>query len=90
MSPLSRRGFLSSVASAAVVASLPGVLTAQTRPRRFVIREDRFGRMFPELDPFFRENSRRLQDAMMAIGQRGGMLDAQDELGMAASRPRST
>jgi hypothetical protein len=66
-----------------VVVGLPRTLTAQPQKssKRFVIREDRFGRMFPDLKPFFKENSDKLQSAMMAIGQRGGMLDAEDELG---------
>jgi len=80
----SRRKFIASVAAVAAAASIPGVASAQ-RPRdrapRFVIREDRFGRMFPDLDPFFRENSTSLQNALRDIGKLGGMLDAGDELG---------
>jgi len=45
-----------------------------------VIHEDRFGRMFPGVEPFFRENSPRLQEALRDIGKREGMLDALDEL----------
>jgi hypothetical protein len=37
--------------------------------------------MFPDLDPFFRENTRRLQDALKDIGKLGGRLDARDQLG---------
>ena len=37
--------------------------------------------MFPGLEPFFRENSRRLQEALRDIGKPGGILDAEDELG---------
>ena len=69
------------MASAVVVSSVPSALTAQPSSRRFAIREDRFGRMFPGLDPFFRENNRRLQEAMKEIGEPGGLLDAGDELG---------
>jgi hypothetical protein len=64
-----------------VASGVPGVLRAQPSSRRFVIREDRFGRMFPGLEPFFRENSRRLQEALRDIGKPGGILDAEDELG---------
>ena len=53
-SPLTRRRFLASAATAAVASGLPRALTAQPVRRRFVIREDRFGRMFPGLEPFFR------------------------------------
>ena len=55
---------------------------AQAQRQRFVrIREDRFGRMFPNLDPFFRENTPALQAALRDIGKPGGILDARDELG---------
>ena len=46
----------------------------QPSAQRFVIREDRFGRMFPALDPFFRDNSSRLRAAMQDIGKVGGIL----------------
>jgi hypothetical protein len=79
---LSRRRFLASAAAAAVASGLPRGLTAQQPSgQRFVIREDRFGRMFPGVPPFFRENSRRLQEALREIGEKGGMLDARDKLG---------
>ena len=81
-SAVSRRRFLASAAAAAVATGLPRGLTAQPPSgRRFVIREDRFGRMFPGVEPFFRENTPRLQEALRDIGKPGGMLDAQDELG---------
>jgi hypothetical protein len=81
-SAVSRRRFLASAAAAAVATGLPPGLTAQPPSgRRFVIREDRFGRMFPGVEPFFRENTPRLQEALRDIGKPGGMLDAQDELG---------
>ena len=80
--PLNRRRFLASAAAAAVASGLPRGLRAQPPSgRRFVIREDRFGRMFPGVEPFFRENSPRLQEALRDIGKREGMLDALDELG---------
>jgi hypothetical protein len=37
--------------------------------------------MFPGVEPFFRENTPRLQEALRDIGKPGGLLDAQDELG---------
>jgi len=46
---------------------------AQSRPRRFVLREDRFGRVFPALPPVrgSEPGSGRGRD----IGKFGGMLD---------------
>ena len=82
---LSRRKFLGALGAGAVASSTSSLLLgrtahAQQQARRFVIREDRFGRLFPELDPFFMENSARLQAALRDIGRPGGMLDARDEL----------
>ncbi len=49
----------------------------------FVLRPEVFGRMFPTLDPFFeRASDERASDglnrALIAIGKRGGVLDAGD------------
>jgi hypothetical protein len=54
---------------------------ADERGRRFVIREDRFGRIFPELPPFFTAVTDELKAAMLEIGRPGGLLDAKDDLG---------
>jgi hypothetical protein len=87
MSSISRRHFLGSLGAGALVSSAPGALflpaahaQRSARPRRFVIREDRFGRIFPQLDPFHPEASPRLLAALREIGEPGGMLDAQDAL----------
>ena len=83
--PISRRHFLGAVGAAVVAANASSSLlapVAQAQSDRFVrIREDRFGRMFPNLDPFFRENTPALQAALRDIGKPGGILDARDELG---------
>jgi hypothetical protein len=80
---LSRRTFLRSTALGLVASRASGLVgstaAAQSRPPRFVIREDRFGRMFPGLPPFA-ESSRRLQAALMDLGKPGGALDANDDL----------
>ena len=82
---MSRRHFLGAVSAGVVAASASSSLlapVAQAQRQRFVrIREDRFGRMFPNLDPFFRENTPALQAALRDIGKPGGILDARDELG---------
>jgi Animal haem peroxidase len=83
---LSRRKFLGVIGKGAAVLGMPnflgvnGALSAQpSRQRRFVIREDRFGRMFPELPPFA-ESSNQLSAALMELGKPGGILDAKDNL----------
>jgi hypothetical protein len=81
---LSRRKFLGTLGAVAVAVSTPGFFTArdalaQSPPKRFVIREDRFGRIFPDLPPFATP-SPALEAAMRDIGKPGGMLDAKDDL----------
>jgi hypothetical protein len=80
---ISRRTFLAGVGTGAVMAAtsslLPAGALAQSRPRHFVLREDRFGRIFPNLPPFA-EASRTLDAALRDIGKPGGMLDAKDDL----------
>ena len=82
---LSRRKFLSAVGKGAVALAAPAVFgirparAQQARTRRFVIAEDRFGRMFPQL-PSFAESSNGLETALLEIGKPGGILDAKDAL----------
>jgi hypothetical protein len=85
--PINRRRFLGGLGAVAVASTGAGTLgtwsahaQAPPRPRRFVIREDRFGRMFPQLDPFFDDVSPRLLNALREIGKPGGILDARDAL----------
>ena len=86
LTSIGRRRFLQTLAAGALVVSGPSALvraTAQAapaRPPRFVIREDRFGRMFPDLGPFVRDVSPRLLAALREIGQPGGIMDAGDNL----------
>src|SRR4051812_31344393 len=81
---MNRRTFLRTVGTGAVLAGSTelfmarGVL-ADTRPRAFVLREDRFGRIFPHL-PSFATPSPALEAALRDIGKPGGMLDARDNL----------
>jgi hypothetical protein len=83
-SRVSRRTFLRALGTGAVAASTSGLLTARGVPaqphqRRFVIREDRFGRIFPNLPPFATP-SPALDAALRDIGKPGGILDANDNL----------
>lgn len=48
-------------------------------PRRLFVREDRFGRMFPDLPPFAAPSA-ALTAALLEIGKAGGILDAKDDL----------
>jgi hypothetical protein len=82
---LSRRTFLRAVGLGAIASSAPGLVRGAAhaqpppRPSRFVMREDRFGRMFPQLRSFA-EPSARLQEALLELGKPGGPLDARDAL----------
>jgi hypothetical protein len=83
---ISRRRFLGAVGKGAVALSMPNILgvhaalgAQQSQRRRFVIREDRFGRIFPNLPPFA-ERSSKLEAALMELGKPGGILDAKDDL----------
>jgi hypothetical protein len=89
---ISRRKFLAAVGAAAATMYAPTVLRrsavgAQPSPhgRRFVIREDRFGRMFPDLPPFA-QPSETLSKALLEMGKPGGILDANDKLSEGAVR----
>jgi len=80
-----RRRFLGALGMGAIasgasslIAPFPAV-AQRSRPRAFVIREDRFGRMFPNLRPFA-DSSPRLLNALREIGKPGGILDAADDL----------
>jgi heme peroxidase len=80
-----RRRFLGALGVGAIasgasslIAPVPAV-AQRSRPRAFVIREDRFGRMFPNLRPFA-DSSPRLLNALREIGKPGGILDAADDL----------
>ena len=84
---LNRRRFLKVVGTAAITAGMAPVLStrpAAAQARRFVIREDRFGRIFPTLPAFDSHITADKRDAFTAalrdIGRPGGMLDAQDAL----------
>ena len=82
---ISRRKFLEAIGTGVVALGMPNALAvrtahaAQQGQRRYVIREDRFGRIFPQLPPFA-ESSPELKAALLEIGKPGGILDAKDNL----------
>jgi hypothetical protein len=78
---LSRRGFIGALGAGAMapgVCMMAGAANAQTA-NAFTIREDRFGRIFPDLPPFATP-SPALTAALTEIGKPGGMMDAKDQL----------
>jgi hypothetical protein len=80
---LSRRGFLAAGLGAAGVATLrPAEALASVITEAAggsVQASDTFGRIF-SLQPFADFNAPSLKTALMAMGQKGGVLDAQDNL----------
>jgi Animal haem peroxidase len=82
---ISRRKFLRALGMSVVVSGTASVLPVRaahaqrSQHRRFVIPEDRFGRLFPQLRPFA-PPSPELNAALMELGQPGGILDANDDL----------
>jgi Animal haem peroxidase len=54
--------------------------TGDALAQSFVPRPNVFGRMFPGLDSFFEKQSDELNRALIAIGKRGGVMDAGDKL----------
>jgi hypothetical protein len=81
---LNRRKFLGAISSGVVAlgaSSLLGIrgARAQHGDRRFFLREDRFGRIFPQLESFA-QPSPQLSAALLDIGKPGGILDAKDNL----------
>src|SRR5262245_21034 len=83
---ISRRKFLEAIGTGVVALGMANALAVraahaaqQSLSRRYVIREDRFGRIFPQLPPFA-ESSPELEAALLEIGKPGGILDAKDNL----------
>jgi hypothetical protein len=83
---LGRRAFITALGAGAVAfggsgfLGLGAALAGGGGGRRFFLREDRFGRMFPDLPPFFSRTGRQLTQALLDIGKPGGILDAKDDL----------
>ena len=84
----SRRRFLRTLGTGAAALCVPSFFKVDAaraaqhsgiNHRRFVLREDRFGRIFPQLPPFA-EPSQKLSEALLEIGKPGGIMDANDDL----------
>jgi hypothetical protein len=76
---ISRRRFMRAVgAGAAATAAAAGGVVRPVHAANS-IPADRFGRMFPTL-PKFAAQTKKMQDALMDLGKKGGLLDANDNL----------
>jgi len=75
-----RRKFLGAVGSGLALSGAGLLGVREALAQRFVLREDKFGRLFPRLDPFFYRASDALNRALLEIGKPGGVLDANDNL----------
>ncbi|HKE83626.1 MAG TPA: heme peroxidase family protein, partial [Vicinamibacterales bacterium] len=76
---VSRRRFIQSVSAGAVAtAAIAGGVIRPVRAAN-AIPVNRFGRMFPTL-PSFASQSKKMEQALMALGEKGGLLDANDDL----------
>src|SRR5262245_18471156 len=84
-SRFTRRGFLGGIGAGAIGAASTLTSTesviAQQRPSdaTTATRTDRFSRLFDELPPFA-DASLRIQSALREMGEKGGLLDAKDQL----------
>ena len=79
-SRLDRRKFLGALGTGLALGSSGLLSMRQALAQRFVISEEFFGRMFPQLGAFFDNTSRSLNDALLEAGKLGGVLDARDRL----------
>ena len=87
-SRISRWNFLGTLATLHGCCGLSylSVLPAQAQ-QRFVIPDDRFGCLFPQLPGFFERTSDSLRRALLELGKAGGILDAKDNLATGPDRP---
>src|SRR5512133_649274 len=83
-SELSRRRLLTAggAAGAGIFASaevIPGLVSTASAATGAPTNSGYYGRIFPQLAPFASVNSKVI-DALMEVGQRGGIMDAGDDL----------
>ena len=84
-----RRKFLGAIGSGLALGSSGLLGVGDALANRFVLREENFGRMFPQLNAFFGDRPPSgLNDALLKIGMRGGVLDANDRLPARGATPQ--
>ncbi len=84
---MDRRSFLGALGAGVAafggsgLLGAPSALAQRHRSSSFVLSEENFGRMFPQLEAFFGDRPPRgLNAVLVEIGKRGGVMDAGDRL----------
>ncbi|MFL6567340.1 MAG: hypothetical protein ACJ8G5_20535, partial [Burkholderiales bacterium] len=81
-----RRRFLGALGSGLGLGSSGLLGVEEALAQSFVLREENFGRMFPQLPAFFGDRPPRgLGTVLLEIGKRGGVMDAGDRLAASSS-----
>ena len=75
---IDRRRFLGTLGSGLALGASGMLGGRPAYANHFQQREENFGRMFPQLDPFFERTSRSLNEALLEAGKLGGVMDAND------------
>jgi Animal haem peroxidase len=76
---ISRRRFMKAAGAGAVAAAAIAGGVVSPAQAANPIPADRFGRMFPTL-PKFASQTKKMEQALLELGKRGGLLDAKDDL----------
>jgi hypothetical protein len=72
-----RRRFLGALGSG---LALSGFGIERALANHFGLSEEKFGRLFPQLEAFFERATRSLNEALLEAGKLGGVMDAKDRL----------
>jgi len=85
-SSFDRRRFLGLLGSGLAFGSSGLLGVGEALAQSFVLREENFGRIFPQLPAFFGDRPPRgLNTVLLEIGRRGGVMDAGDRLPASSS-----